>query len=164
MAESAESEVLAQGSTPRWSSRRRVIVAAAAVALAGGAIVADRRAQTVEASALNACTEQVEASLAVTSAPVFAMANYIRPVRDGAPLALQRDLDRLVSQPAARAVNGLSAAYDACRFGVWPHHRAVADRRDGCVEALDRATAYFRTVSETGGAVFRPDVELELRC
>lgn len=164
MSESAEPEVLAQGRAPGWPSRHRVLVTTTVAILMVGVLAADRRARASEESALSTCTDQVETSLVAASGPVFAMANYIRPVRDGAPIALQRDLDRLVTRPAARAVDGLSTAYDACRFGVWPHHQAVVDRRDGCVEVLDRATAYFRAVSEVGGAVFRPELDPELEC
>ena len=164
MPDSAGREVLAQGPIAGWSYRRRVLVAVVAAIVVLGAFAADRRSRAAETEALAACTHQVETSIVATSSPVFAMANYIRPVREGAPVALQRDLDRFVMRPAARAAAGLATAFDACRFEVWPLHPAVVDRREGCVAVLDRAVAYIGAVSRVGGAVFDPDLELELRC
>lgn len=162
MASSDDVEVLEQ-SRERWQPGGwgQFVIAAMIIALVIG-VVADRRARQTETAALNECSAALEASLASALAPVRAMANYVRPTRDGSEPPLSLELDALVSDEAAAALPRLANAELACdSVQVWTHHRSLADRKQACMDRVARAQRYLEEISRDGATYFRSSENLQ---
>jgi hypothetical protein len=163
--ESAPREVL-EHQPRQWRPSHRAKVGLAVLAtVLTVAVVVDHRASQSELVGLDRCASQIDSSTSSAFAPVTAMANYVRPARDGATPALASDLDRMISAKAESAAATLAPAYDECQaVRVLWHHWAASDRKAQCLAQLDAAAAYFELVRVDGGTVFRAGEPRETRC
>jgi len=149
-----EEETLTFG---RRGLSRRVTAVLLVVTLVAGpaAYLADHRLRLQEHRAVDACA--AEATLAAREAwsPVLAMSGYVRPVLDASSSpSLRRDMYRLVRSAAAGTVVPLDRARAGCReVHVLPLHHDLAQRRDGCVRALDAQRHFLTALSRDGAAI-----------
>lgn len=147
----------------RWRPGRltQVGIAAMFIALVVGVVV-DRRAEANERAALDQCSTALEASVVSALAPVRAMANYVRPTRDGSGPPLSLELDAMVSDEATAVLPRLADAAAVCEsVQIWPHHRSSAARKQECLDRLARADDYLAEISRDGATYFQSTENLQ---
>jgi hypothetical protein len=152
-----EPEVLSRDGRTPW--RRGVVAACLGALLVVGlpALVVDHSIRGREDRALDACATRARETFTVSSAPMDAMASYVRPALLNGPTArLRRGMYALVSEQAAGADVRLTEVARGCRrIDVWWAHAALRTRREACLRALDEGVAFLREVARNGREAFR---------
>lgn len=136
--------------------RRRLLATVLVVLVATASLlVVDQRVRDGEARALDACATHARLAVKEADDPLYAMTAYVRPVVGrGASAWLRHSMFALVSSVAAGAGGQLAPARRRCAdVDVWWLHRALRDRREACVGALDAQAAFLRAVARDGHAV-----------
>jgi hypothetical protein len=141
----------------RRGPSRRVSVVLLVVTLVAGsaAYFADHRLRLHEHRALDACAAEAVVAAREAWSPVLAMSGYVRPVLDAASSpSLRRDMYRLMRSAAAGTAVPLDRARAGCRqVHVLPLHHDLAQRRDGCVRALDAQRHFLTALSRDGATI-----------
>lgn len=156
MGESEPAEVLSLEGRAPWP--RAVVAVVIGAVLAAGLLVAvvDRGIRSREEHALDDCAARAQEAFVQASAPLDAMASYVRPVLENGPTpSLRRGMYALVGEAAAGSDSRLAAAARECRaIDVSWTHPALRARRDACLRGLDARAAFLRGVARDGHQAF----------
>jgi hypothetical protein len=153
----SDTDVLELGQEPRHGPSRRTVMVFLVTALALGvtAFVVDRQMREREERSVAGCAEEAATAVDMTSRPVRAAYEYVRPSL-GTALGPDREagIFRVIAKAADHPDTRLKAARRICAdVAVFPLHPGLQEQRDRCVAVLDDHRAALAAVAEDGKAL-----------